>query len=80
MLDKMLYRKPFAAVAEENEGGLKRSLGAFDLTVLGIEVKGDGGLLFGLAVTVFVCSAIVEIRISGLPSSSSTKGAMEPNG
>jgi putative oxidoreductase len=33
------------------------------LTVLGIEVKGDGGLLFGLAVTVFVCSlAILAIR------------------
>ena len=29
------------------------------LTVLGIEVKGDGGLLFGLAVTVFVLSAVV---------------------
>jgi hypothetical protein len=29
------------------------------LTKLGIEVKGDGGLLFGLAVTVFVCSAII---------------------
>src|SRR5688572_33219965 len=29
------------------------------LTVLGIEVKGDGGLLFGLAVTSFVGSAIV---------------------
>jgi putative oxidoreductase len=29
------------------------------LTVLGIEVKGDGGLLFGLAITVFVSSAIV---------------------
>ena len=29
------------------------------LTKLGIEVKGDGGLLFGLAVTVFVFSAIV---------------------
>ncbi len=28
------------------------------LTVLGIVVKGDGGLLFGLAVTVFVTSAI----------------------
>jgi hypothetical protein len=33
------------------------------LTVLGIEVKGDGGLLFGLAVIVFVCSlAILAIR------------------
>jgi len=29
------------------------------LTVLGIDVKGDGGLLFGLAVTVFVLSGIV---------------------
>jgi hypothetical protein len=29
------------------------------LTVLGIEVKGDGGLLFGLAVTAFVGSAVV---------------------
>ncbi|MEZ4891740.1 MAG: DoxX family protein [Saprospiraceae bacterium] len=27
------------------------------LFVLGIDVKGDGGLLFGLAVVVFVCSA-----------------------
>lgn len=38
------------------------------LTVLGIEVKGDGGLLFGLALTVFVCSAIVlVIRRASLP-------------
>jgi uncharacterized membrane protein YphA (DoxX/SURF4 family) len=29
------------------------------LTKLGIEVKGDGGLLFGLAITVFVLSATV---------------------
>lgn len=29
------------------------------LTMLGIVVKGDGGLLFGLAVTVFVLSGIV---------------------
>jgi uncharacterized membrane protein YphA (DoxX/SURF4 family) len=29
------------------------------LTMLGIDVKGDGGLLFGLAVTVFVLSAVV---------------------
>jgi uncharacterized membrane protein YphA (DoxX/SURF4 family) len=29
------------------------------LTVLGIEVKGDGGLLFGLALTVFLSAAIV---------------------
>ena len=29
------------------------------VTVLGIEVKGDGGLLFGLAVTVFILSLIL---------------------
>jgi putative oxidoreductase len=29
------------------------------LTKLGIEVKGDGGLLFGLAVIVFIFSAVV---------------------
>jgi uncharacterized membrane protein YeaQ/YmgE (transglycosylase-associated protein family) len=29
------------------------------LTILGIEVKGDGGLLFGLALTAFVGSAVV---------------------
>jgi putative oxidoreductase len=38
------------------------------LTKLGIEVKGDGGLLFGLAMTVFVCSAIILlIRRDELP-------------
>jgi len=29
------------------------------VTILGIEVQGDGGLLFGLAVTVFVASALI---------------------
>jgi hypothetical protein len=38
------------------------------LTKLGIEVKGDGGLLFGLAVTVFIGSlAILIIRRNELP-------------
>ena len=38
------------------------------LTVLGIEVKGDGGLLFGLALTAFVSSAIVlVIRRAEIP-------------
>ena len=38
------------------------------LAVLGIEVRGDGGLLFGLAVTCFVGSAIVLlIRRAQLP-------------
>jgi putative oxidoreductase len=31
------------------------------LTILGIEVKGDGGLLFGLALTAFLGSAVVLI-------------------
>ncbi len=29
------------------------------LTVLGIEVQGDGGLLFALAIVVFICCAIL---------------------
>jgi hypothetical protein len=38
------------------------------LTVLGLEVKGDGGLLFALAVIVFASSAIVlTIRRTQLP-------------
>ena len=38
------------------------------LTVLGIEVRGDGGLLFGLAVTAFVGSAtVLLIRRAQVP-------------
>ena len=38
------------------------------LTILGIEVQGDGGLLFGLAVVVFIASAaILLIRRGELP-------------
>ena len=38
------------------------------LTILGIEVKGDGGLLFGLAVTAFAASTIVLVlRRSQIP-------------
>jgi putative oxidoreductase len=38
------------------------------LTVLGIEVKGDGGLLFALAITAFVGSAVVLlVRRAQLP-------------
>ena len=41
---------------------------ASHLIILGIEVKGDGGLLFGLALMVFVGSAIVLIlRRSQIP-------------
>jgi hypothetical protein len=38
------------------------------LTVLGIEVKGDGGLLFALAVTVFVsCAVVLLLRRGQIP-------------
>ena len=38
------------------------------LTILGIEVKGDGGLLFGLALACFVGSSIILVlRRSQLP-------------
>jgi putative oxidoreductase len=38
------------------------------LVILGIDVKGDGGLLFGLALTAFIGSAIVLIlRRSQIP-------------
>jgi hypothetical protein len=39
--------------------GLMLGAIASHLTILGIEVKGDGGLLFALAVTAFIGSAIV---------------------
>ncbi|HSR49286.1 MAG TPA: DoxX family membrane protein [Acidobacteriota bacterium] len=40
--------------------GMGVMLGAIGshLTLLGIDVQGDGGLLFGLAVVVFVCCAV----------------------
>lgn len=34
------------------------------LTVLGIEIMGDGGLLFALAVIVWVCSAVVLLAFA----------------
>lgn len=38
------------------------------LTILGIDVKGDGGLLFGLAVTCFIGSlAVLAIRRTAIP-------------
>ena len=41
------------------------------LTVLGIEVRGDGGLLFALAMIVFTCSlAILALRWRELPGTS----------
>lgn len=38
------------------------------VTVLGIDVKGDGGLLFGLAATVFTCGlALIALHRQQLP-------------
>lgn len=38
------------------------------LTVLGVEVRGDGGLLFGLALTVFIGSAVIlAVRRAEIP-------------
>jgi hypothetical protein len=48
--------------------GLMSGAVASHLTVLGIVVKDDGGLLFGLAVTVFVSAAVVlYLRRADLP-------------
>jgi hypothetical protein len=47
------------------------------LTILGIEVRGDGGLLFALAVIVFVCSlAILALRWRELPGASALAGSL----
>ena len=47
------------------------------LTVLGIEVRGDGGLLFALAVIVFACSlAILALRWRELPGTSALTSAL----
>jgi hypothetical protein len=38
------------------------------LTILGIEVKGDGGLLFGLALTCFISSLVIlALRRASIP-------------
>jgi hypothetical protein len=42
-------------------GGLMVGAIGSHLTVLGIEVMGDGGLLFGLAITVFVAALVVLV-------------------
>jgi hypothetical protein len=48
-------------------GVISGAIGAH-LTKLGIVVKDDGGLLFGLAVTVFLCAAaILVLRRAELP-------------
>lgn len=45
--------------------GLMAGALASHLTILGVEVKGDGGLLFGLALICFVGSALVLVLRRG---------------
>ena len=57
-----------AAIGAIMAAGLMAGAILSHLTLLGIEVKGDGGLLFGLAVTVFVASLVVAfMRRTDIP-------------
>lgn len=60
-----LFAAIFLLIPRFNWLGALLSLGVMSgaivshLTVLGIEVKEDGGLLFALAIVVFICSAVL---------------------
>jgi hypothetical protein len=57
-----------AALGGAMAAGLMAGAIMSHLTILGIDVKGDGGLLFGLAVVVFVAGlAVTFIRRADLP-------------
>jgi putative oxidoreductase len=60
LVASVLYMTPrFAWLGALLSIGVMLGAIASHLTVLGIVVKNDGGLLFGLALTVFVCGVIV---------------------
>lgn len=64
----LLLVPPTAAVGAALAMGLMTGAILSHLTVLGIAIQGDGGLLFGLALVVFASSAIVLlIRRTELP-------------
>jgi len=64
----LLLYSPTAAIGAAIAIGLMSGAIMSHLTLLGIEVRGDGGLLFALAMTVFVSSAVVLIiRRTALP-------------
>jgi putative oxidoreductase len=64
----LLLYPPTAAIGATVAMGVMAGAIVSHLTLLGIEVNGDSGLLFGLALTVFAASAIVLIiRRSQLP-------------
>ena len=64
----LLVYPPTAAVGAALAIGVMSGAIVSHLTLLGIAVKDDGGLLFGLAITVFAASAVVLIiRRTQLP-------------
>jgi hypothetical protein len=64
----LILYPPTAAIGATIAMGSMAGAIVSHLTVLGISVKGDGGLLFALAVTVFVSSAVILVlRRSQLP-------------
>ena len=64
----LLLMPAFAPVGAILSMGVMAGAIVSHLTVLGIEVKGDGGLLFALALTAFIGSAIVLVlRRGSLP-------------
>jgi uncharacterized membrane protein YphA (DoxX/SURF4 family) len=64
----LLLMPTFAPVGAILTMGVMAGAIVSHLTILGIEVKGDGGLLFGLALTAFVGAAIVLlIRRAAIP-------------
>lgn len=63
----ILYRPTRAIGALLSLGVISGAI-FFHLTILGIVVQQDGGLLFGLAVTVFILSAVLfRLHFSELP-------------
>jgi uncharacterized membrane protein YphA (DoxX/SURF4 family) len=64
----LLLMPAFAPVGAILTMGVMAGAIVSHLTILGIEVKGDGGLLFGLALTAFAGAAIVLlIRRTAIP-------------
>ena len=64
----LLVYSPTAAIGATLALGTMAGAILSHLTILGIEIKDDGGLLFGLALIVFVASgAIVFLRRADLP-------------
>ncbi len=66
-----------AALGGAMAAGLMAGAIMSHLTILGIEVKGDGGLLFALAVIVFISSlAVTALRRADLPIVGRYQGVM----